>query len=187
MSNLRSFEIQQLVKASSMQVLFAFVNPEAIRAWWGARNVVVQPRPGGLFLVEWEPGHGGQDAVLGGLGGVLGGILDSAQAGHYVHFGALHWLSPKGETFGPTRLEIDVRSKGDPRAKPTLLTLRGQAFQTGGAWDRYFEVSKAAWETTIQTLKTWCETKAPEQPEPRIMGLGDSYLAEAVLQKRPIS
>lgn len=170
-----------------MQVLFAFLNPAAIRDWWGARNVVVQPRPGGLFLVEWESGHDGQDPQLGPLGGVLGGIVDSAQAGHYVNFGSLYWLSPRGESFGPTRLQIDVRSKGNPRNKPTLLTLQAQAFQSGERWDRYFEVSRAGWEKTIQSLKTWCETKAPEQPDPRIMGIGDSYLAEAVLQRRPIS
>ena len=50
-SGLRSFEMQTVIQASSMQVLFAFLNEEAIKKWWGARNVVIQPRPGGLFLV----------------------------------------------------------------------------------------------------------------------------------------
>jgi uncharacterized protein YndB with AHSA1/START domain len=186
-SQLRSFEMQTVIQASSMQVLFAFLNEEAIKKWWGARNVVIQPRPGGLFLIEWDPGYGGEDSVLGPMGGVLGGILDSSQAGHFIHFGSLHWLSPKGDVYGPTRLLIDVRSRGNPRDKPTLLTLQVEHFQSGEGWDRYFEVVQENWKETLESLKQWCESEAPKQPDSRIMSIGDSYLAEAVLKKRRIS
>ena len=187
MSNPGSFEHQVVIQATGMQVLFAFLDPEAIKAWWGARNVAIEPRPGGLLVVEWEPGHGGQDDVLGPLGGVLAGILDRSQAGHFVHFGALHWLTPRGDVFGPTRLEVSVRSRNDPREAPALLHVAGSAYRSDPLWDRCFEISQRGWEKTVQDLKAWCETQAPDQPEPRVMGLGDSYLAEAVLRRRRIS
>jgi hypothetical protein len=187
MPNPGSFEHETIIEATGMQVLFAFLDVEAIKTWWGARNAVVQPRPGGLLVVEWEPGQGGEDDVVGPLGGILAGIMDRSQAGHFVHFGALHWLSPRGESFGPTRLEVHVRSKGNPREKPTLLRVKGSAFQSGTRWDRFFATTRSGWERTIQDVKTWCEKQAPEQPEPHIMGLGESYLAEAVLQRRRIS
>lgn len=183
-----TFEHKTVIDASGMQVLFAFLDPQAIKSWWGARNVVIEPRPGGLLVVEWPSGHGGQDDLLGPLGGTLAGILDRSQAGHFVHFGALHWLTPQGESFGPTRLEIQVRSKGDPRLAPTLLLVTGSAYRTDDPrWERVFTLHRRGWEKAIQDVKTWCETQAPAQPEPRIMGLGDSYLAEAVLQRRRIS
>lgn len=183
-----SFEHKAVIAASGMQVLFAFLDPAAIKAWWGARNVVIEPRPGGLLVVEWPSGHGGQDDLLGPLGGTLAGVLDRSQAGHFVHFGSLHWLTPHGESFGPTRLEIQVQSKGDPRQAPTLLQVTGCAYPTGDArWERVFTLHRAGWEQAIAAIKSWCETQAPAQPEPRIMGLGDSYLAEAVLQRRRIS
>lgn len=182
-----SFEHKGVIRASSMQVLFAFLDAEAIKTWWNARNAVIQPRPGGLLVVEWEPGQGGEDDLLGPMGGILAGVLDRAQAGHFVHFGALHWLSPRGEVFGPTRLEIDVQSKGDPRRSPTLVTVVGCGYQSDARWDRYFAIMRDAWEKTLADLKTWCETQAADQPEARVMGIGDSYLAEAVLQRRRIS
>ncbi len=95
----------------------------------------------------------------------------------------LYWLSPKGDVYGPTRLQIDVRSKGNPRETPTLLTLQGEHFQSGDGWDRYFEVVQENWKETLESLKQWCESEAPKQPDSRIMAIGDSYLAEAVLKK----
>ncbi len=182
-----TFRLETLVQATSMQVLFAFLDVDAIKAWWGARNAVIEARPGGLFVVEWETGLGGEDELLGPLGGTLAGVLDRSQAGHFVHFGSLHWLSPRGEVFGPTRLAVHVRSKGDPRAAPALLEITSSAYGTGERWERYFEHSRRGWEKTVVALKTWCENHAPAQAEPRIMGLGDSYLAEAVLKQRRIS
>lgn len=187
MSNPGSFDHKVLIGASGMQVLFAFLDAEAIKSWWGARNAVIEPRPGGLLAVEWETGLGGQDEKLGHLGGILAGVLDRSQAGHFVHFGSLYWLTPRGETYGPTRLEIEVRSQGDPRQGPTILQVTGSGYRADSNWDRVFEIQKNGWEKTLQDLKAWCESQAPQQPEPHIMGLGDSYLAEAVLQRRRIS
>lgn len=182
-----SFEHSTTVSATAMQVLYAFLDTSAIRSWWKARNVVIEPRPGGLFVVEWEPDAPGKDAELGPLGGVLAGMLDRSMAGHFVHFGALHWLSPRGEIFGPTRLEIDVFSKGDPRRKPTLVRVRGSAYQAGDRWQRYLQVSSAAWEKTLQDLRAFCEAMPEADIEGAVAPLGTTYLAEAVLQKRRIS
>ena len=104
-----------------------------------------------------------------------------------MHFGALHWLTPRGEVFGPTRFEIEVRSKSNPREAPALLRVTGSAYPSGPRWDRVLDLHRRGWERTIRDLKTWCETQAPAQPEPHLMGLGESYLAEAVLQRRRIS
>ena len=68
-----------------------------------------------------------------------------------------------------------------------MLQVTGSGYRSDSSWDRVFEIHKNGWEKTLQDLKAWCESQAPEQPEPRIMGLGDSYLAEAVLQRRRIS
>jgi hypothetical protein len=180
-----SFELSTTIGATAMQVLYAFLEPQAIKTWLGARNTVVQPRPGGLLAVEWETGA--NDDVLGPSGGVLVGVLDRAMAGHLVHFGSLHWLTPRGETFGPTRLEVDVHSKNDPRRKPTLLVLRRTGFQSGPSWERYFDVERRAWERALAALRTYCETQVPQEVESHVMPLGSTYLAEAVLKGRPIS
>jgi hypothetical protein len=89
------------IDATAIQVLSACLDAEALKTWWKARNAVVQPRPGGLLVLEWEPGSLGQDEVLGPLGGTLAGMLDKSMSGHFVHFGALHWMTPRGEVFGP--------------------------------------------------------------------------------------
>ena len=89
--------------------------------------------------------------------------------------------------FGPTRLEVNGQSKGNPRESPTLIEVTGSGFLSDARWERYFEILRGAWERTLAGLKTWCETQAPEHPDPRIMAIGDSYLAEAVLQRRRIS
>ena len=180
-----SFELSTTVDATAMQVLFAFLDVNAIKAWWKAKNAVVQPRPGGVFAIEWEPGVTGTDEILGPSGGVLTGILDKAMGGHFVYFGALHWMTPKGETFGPTRLEVDVFSKNDPRKKPTLVRVRMSAFQSGPQWDRYQALAQRGWEKTLQDLKTYCETHAPAEAETENMG--GAYLQEAVLHHRRIS
>lgn len=187
MSNSGSFELSTTIEATGMQALLAFVDAAAIKTWWKAKNAVLQPRPGGLFAVEWEPGSPGHDEKLGPLGGVLAGVLDKAMAGHFVHFGSLHWLTPQGEVFGPTRLEVDVFSKGDPRRKPSELRIRGTGFQTGEAWNRYFERSRAQWEKLLPEVARYCETLPAGQAESSVTPLGGPYLAQAVLDGRRIS
>jgi hypothetical protein len=180
-----SFELSTTVDTTAMQVLFAFLDVDAIKTWAQARNAVVQPRPGGLFVVEWEPGAFGQDDLLGPTGGTLAGVLDKSMGGHFVYFGALHWLTPKGEVFGPTRLEIDVFSKNDPRRKPTLVRVRGTAFQSGPRWERYHDLAMKQWETCLAKLKTYCESQAAQAAD--MPDMGGAYLQEAVLHNRRIS
>ena len=182
-----SFELSTTIDATAMQTLFAFADAQALKTWMGAKNAVVQPRPGGLFVLEWEPGKEGNDDLLGPLGGVLAGVLDKAMAGHFVHFGSLHWLTPRGEVFGPTRIEVDVFSKNDPRRKPTLVELRCSGFQASDAWARYRHLSQRAWEKSLAKLKTFCESQSPEEAERLVGVLGTTYLAEAVLRGRRIS
>jgi hypothetical protein len=183
-----SFESTRKIDASAMQVLFAFVNEAAVRTWWKAKNVVLQPRPGGLLVVEWDPAAAESDDVLGSMGGVLAGVLDRSMAGHFVYFGALHWLTPGGETYGPTRLEFDVFSRGDPRSRPTLLRVRGSGFQEGPAWQRYRERSLRKWEDELlPAVAAYCEAQPAGQAESEVLGLGGSYFTEAVLKHRRIS
>ncbi len=182
-----SFELQTTVDATAMQVLFAFADAQVLAKWLGVKNAVVQPRPGGLFVLEWEPGKEGTDALLGPLGGVLAGILDRSMAGHFVHYGSLHWLTPRGEVYGPTRIEVDVFSKNDPRRKPTLVELRCTGFQPGEAWGRYRELSQRAWTKSLEKLGTFCASQSPEEAERLVGVLGTTYLAEAVLRGRRIS
>lgn len=188
MQDTSTFELSRKIDASAMQVLFAFVNEAAVRSWWQAKNVVVEPRPGGLFVVEWEPGKAGQDDLLGSLGGVLAGVLDRSMAGHFVAFGALHWLTPRGETFGPTRLELDVFSRGDPRSRPTLLRVRGSGFQTSAAWQRYLERTRRQWEDELlPAIARYCEAQSADQAETEVLSLGGAYFSEAILKNRRIS
>lgn len=182
-----SFELTTTVDATAMQVLFAFADSQALRKWMGAKNAVVQPRPGGLFVLEWELGKEGNDDLLGPLGGTLAGVLDKSMAGHFVHFGSLHWLTPRGEVYGPTRVEVNVFSKNDPRRKPTRVQLRCTGFQSSEPWVRYRELSQRAWEKSLAKLKEFCESQSPEEAERLVGVLGTTYLAEAVLKGRRIS
>jgi uncharacterized protein YndB with AHSA1/START domain len=185
MSEPNAFEMSATIRASAMHVLFAFLDATAIKTWWGAKNVVVQPRPGGLYVVEWTPGE--NDDVLGPQGGVLAGFVDNAQAGHFLRIGNLHWMTPRGDVFGPTRIEVNVFSKGDPRRSPTLLRLGVEGFQSGPQWDRYRQRAERAWQATLPRLTTYCESQAPAEAEPVVQSLGDTFLAEAVLQGRRMS
>lgn len=187
MANPDSFELTATIDAPAMQVLFAFADSKAVQSWMGPKCAVVQPRPGGLFVLQWDPGSEGDDDLLGPLGGVLAGVLDRSMAGHFIEYGSLHWLTPRGEVFGPTRLEVEVLSKGDPRRKPTLLTLRVTGFQSGERWARYREVSMRAWEKSIGSLRRFCETQPAVEAERLVGVLGTTYLAEAALKGRRIS
>jgi uncharacterized protein YndB with AHSA1/START domain len=182
-----SFELSATLDATAMQVLFAFLSPEAVKNWWGAKTAIVQPRPGGLFVVEWEAGKPGQDELLGPLGGTLVGTLDKAMAGHCIYFGNLQWMTPRGEVFGPTRLEVDVFSKNDPRRKPTLLRVRSSGYLEGERWARYCEMMRRAWQKNLESIAAFCAQQSPEEADRTVGVLGSTYLAEAVLQGRRIS
>ncbi len=182
-----SFELETTIDATAMQVLFAFLDPQSVKNWWEADNVVVQPRPGGLFVVEWRPEKPGEDELLGPLGGTLVGTLDKAMSGHFVYFGNLHWLTPRGEVFGPTRLEVDVFSKNDPRLQPTLMRVRSTGYLPDPRWQRYLERTRQAWEKNIERLTRSCTQQSPAEAERLVGVLGTTYLAEAVLQGRRIS
>jgi len=182
-----SFELSTTFDATAMQVLSAFLDPEAVKTWWPAKTAVVQPRPGGLFVIERDAGQPGQDDLLGPLGGTIVGTLDTAMAGHHVVFGNLHWLSPRGEVFGPTRLEVRLFSKNDPRGRPALLRIRSSGYQAGERWARYRDVTQREWAGMLERLTAFCAQQTPEAAE-RLAGvLGSTFLAEAVLQGRHIS
>jgi len=184
-----SFEKSAKIDATAMQVLAACLDPQALKVWWKARTAIVQPRPGGLFVLEWEPGSLGQDDLLGPMGGTLTGILDKSMAGHFVHLGALHSITPRGEVFGPIRCEVDVFSKGDPRRKPTLVRVKVEGFQSGDRWARYREVVERMWDMALPGLVAYCESHAADvaEGEKYVESLGDAYLADAVLKDRHIS
>jgi uncharacterized protein YndB with AHSA1/START domain len=182
-----SFELEATFAASAMQVLSAFLDAEAVKSWWPARLAIVQPRPGGLLVIEREVGKAGDDPLLGSLGGHVAGTLDKAMAGHFVCFGNLHWLSPRGEVFGPTRLEVSVFSKNDPRRQPTVLRVRSSGYQAGERWQRFMALSQQEWDERLARLRTFSARQSPEDAE-RLAGvLGTTFLAEAVLKGRHIS
>ena len=67
-----SLDISIVIVAAPAQVLKAFFDADALRAWWQVAHSLTTPRVLGPYAIEWNPTDF-RDEVLGRLGGVFRG------------------------------------------------------------------------------------------------------------------
>src|SRR4051794_4097204 len=147
-----AFDQSILIRASPDRVLAAFVEPEALAAWWLAVRSVTTPRPLGVYAVEWNATPEA-DALLGRLGGVFYGLVMEFKPGRELFVADAWWLPPDGEPIGPMSLQVNcAREESGCR-----LRVRQSGFEETPRFRRYYSVIERGWQISLVALKDYLE------------------------------
>ena len=141
------------IAAPPARVLKAFVDPDALGAWWQVAHAVASPRALGPYVVQWTPTDF-RDDILGRLGGVFRGTVIQYEPEQGFFVADAFWLPPDGEPIGPMAFEVTCRSS-DGTATDLRVMQRG--FEESARWRRYYEVIGYGWERALQSLKSLLE------------------------------
>jgi uncharacterized protein YndB with AHSA1/START domain len=149
-----SFDHSILISAAPTRVLAAFVDPQALAAWWQVSRSVVSARPLGVFAVEWEPTAEADD-LLGRLGGVFHGTVLEHKPGRLLAIADAWWLPPDTDPVGPMALDVTCGMDG-PACR---LRVRQSGFEDSPRWSRYYTAIDRGWRSSLIALKEYVEAR----------------------------
>jgi uncharacterized protein YndB with AHSA1/START domain len=149
---MQGFDHSILITAAPTRVLHAFVDAQALTAWWQVARAIVAARPLGVFAVEWDPTPDADD-LLGRLGGVFHGTVMDYKPGRQLLVADAWWLPPDADPIGPMALEVTCAMDG-PACR---LRVRQTGFEDAPRWQRYYAVIDRGWRTSMASLKEYVE------------------------------
>lgn len=136
------------------RVLTAFIDAQALAAWWGVLRSVTTPRPLGVYALEWGNANGL-------AGGVFHGTVMEYRAGRELFVANAYWLPAGGEPLGPMGLEVTCRVDGPA----TRVRVRQSGTDNGARWKRYEDNMTSGWKVSLDALKQYIEDgAAPRLP-----------------------
>ena len=151
-----SLDISIVIAAAPAQVLKAFFDADALRAWWQVAHSLTTPRALGPYAIEWNPTDF-RDEVLGRLGGVFRGTVMQFDPGRGFFVADCFWLPPDGDPIGPMALEVDCTPADPGDAARTRLHVKQSGFEESTRWRRYYEIVGNGWERALASLRSLLE------------------------------
>ncbi len=148
----RSIDVTRVITAAPTQVISAFFDASALNAWWDTVRSVTTPRPFGIYAVEWQSTPF-RDEVLGTLGGVFYGTVMEFRHGREFFLADAYWLPPESDPLGPMALEVTCRVQGPA----THLRVRQLAIGEAVRWQRYRDLMRVGWDSSLDALKLYLE------------------------------
>ena len=152
LSDDRSIDVTRVITAAPTQVISAFFDASALNAWWDTVRSVTTPRPFGIYAVEWQSTPF-RDEVLGTLGGVFYGTVMEFRHGREFFLADAYWLPPESDPLGPMALEVTCRVQGPA----THLRVRQLAIGDAVRWQRYRDLMRVGWDSSLDALKLYLE------------------------------
>jgi hypothetical protein len=143
---MRTVDASIIINVPPALVLNAFLEQQHLNSWWGVERSLVEPKPGGLYLLAWK---GGGD----GFTNVNTGIIKSYEPGLYLHIEKCSCLNTARQIMGPMELLLECT----PQNNSTYLHLRQSGYQHGSDWNWLYESVVENWPKALQLLKMYLE------------------------------
>jgi len=141
----RYVRVEMDIVAPPERVVGAFLDVEALRAWWGVEKGLVEPREGGVWALAWG-------VTPGGIASAAVGVVERVEERELV-IGHVVFLSAERPFLGPTRIRVSVRKKSDVSS----VALTEEGYGEGPEWERTLAESRQGWPSALRELKTWLE------------------------------
>lgn len=123
------------VRAMPERVIAAFLEFDALRAWWRVERALVEPKVGGVYALAWGITERGFQYVTTGIVGALD-LACFLRIDHYTYF------HPERSILGPMTLTVEAAPLVDRRA---VMRITQDGYQMGSDWDWYYEAVRQAW------------------------------------------
>jgi uncharacterized protein YndB with AHSA1/START domain len=146
MSSSRKVECDISIKAKPASIIAAFVEADALKIWWNVDMSMIEPTPGGVYLLAWNAGPSA-------FGYVTTGIIGEYEAHTKLVIEKFFYLNPEKPVLGPMTLSIQVKKE----TSGTICHLCQDGYGTGADWDWYYEAVKGAWPEVLKSLKVFLE------------------------------
>jgi len=142
----RDIDIQMLIDQPIEKVFDAWIKPELIEQWL-ARKARVEPAPGGIYELFWDPENPGINSTVGCR---IGSIVPNAEL-------SFNWKGPEpyAKVMGDaTKVFVRLEMQGNA----TLLRFVHTGWGTGARWEEARLWQAEAWRRAITNLKNFLES-----------------------------
>ncbi len=145
---MRKVEATIHVRATPEAAVRAFVELDAMKAWWHVeRGLVEPPRAGGVWALAWERSeHGFKYVITGRIAS-----LDPRR----LVISEMLYFNPERPIFGPMTLTVEAT----PSTDGCDLTVCQDGYGDGEDWDWYYKVVSWAWPEVLKEIKEFLEAQ----------------------------
>jgi uncharacterized protein YndB with AHSA1/START domain len=144
---MRKVQVEFEVRAMPERVILAFLELEALRAWWRVERALVEPKVGGVYALAWGITDQGFQYVTTGILGAL----DPARLLRIDHYTYFH---PERDILGPMTLTVEAEPRVDGHA---VMRITQDGYQRGSDWDWYYEAVRQAWPQVGKDIVRYLE------------------------------
>jgi uncharacterized protein YndB with AHSA1/START domain len=148
MSSSRKVECDISIKAKPASIIAAFMEAEALKKWWNVDRSMIEPTPGGVYLLAWNAGPSA-------FGYVTTGIIGEYEAHTKLVIEKFCYLNPEKPVLGPMTISIRVEKENNG----TICHLCQDGYGEGADWDWYYHAVHGAWPVVLKSLKAYLERK----------------------------
>ncbi|MCZ6826015.1 MAG: SRPBCC domain-containing protein [Gammaproteobacteria bacterium] len=143
-SGTRSVEATTTISARPDEVLGAFLDDDALKAWWKVSRSLVEQKQGGVWSITWD--DWGPEKTQHAWIGVIEEITpDRLVVGHLV------MIEPGMPLLGPMQLEITVK----PADGGSALAVSHRGYGYGDHWDSIYDAVVQGWEHVLGDMEAW--------------------------------
>jgi hypothetical protein len=142
---MRHVDASIIINAAPVAVINAFTEEKHLKGSWGVYSSLVQPVPGGLYLLTWKGNEG--------FNYINTGIVKAYEAGLFIEIEKWTYLHTERQLLGPMTLLIECT----PHNSATYVHVRQGGYQTGGDWDWFYDVVMENWPKALILLKKYLE------------------------------
>ena len=129
------------------QAIQAFLDVQALQAWWGVERALVQPCEGGLYALTWKISEAG-------FGFVTTGIIAHLDPAARLRIDNYTYFNPTRDILGPMSLDVEVWRATNGH---TTLRVTQDGYQDGADWDWYYASVVEAWPIVLESIKAYVE------------------------------
>ncbi|TDJ32729.1 MAG: SRPBCC domain-containing protein [Gammaproteobacteria bacterium] len=142
----RSVEATTTISARPEEVLDAFLDDDALKAWWKVSRSLVERKAGGIWSITWD--DWGPEKTQHAWIGVIEEITpDRLVVGHLI------MIEPDMPLLGPMQLEITVK----PDDGGSVLAVSHRGYGYGDHWDSIYEAVVQGWDHVLGDMEAWVQ------------------------------
>jgi hypothetical protein len=144
---MRTVQADIQLAVAPQEAIQAFLDVQALQAWWGVERALVEPFKGGLYALTWKISEAG-------FGFVTTGIIADLDPTARLRVEKYTYFNPTRDILGPMTLVVEAL----PMAKGhTRLQVIQDGYQDGADWDWYYTSVLEAWPVVLESIKAYVE------------------------------
>ena len=140
---MRSHRHEEILPAPPADVFRLLHTPSAIRDWWGAANVIVNPEPGGTWCAAW----GDEDNP----DYISAATIETFEPEVRLRLGSYSYYAREGDLSFDADFSVDFRLS--PHPDGTVLSVTQAGFPDSPDGDAFFSACQQGWSDTFANIR----------------------------------